>query len=262
VNDVSSCKKYGNWMTDAALGELAPGRERELMAHIAGCEGCRKTYTQARQFAATVDRGVESLVAGEPSPHFAARLRAQIADERPAPRFAWLTWKPAAAALAVAAVIALFFVFRAPAYRNPARRTPKSGSDSVGTAASAASPVTNLPAESQAYLHAHRSLSARVPTGRGRTGEVTVARLLPRRHAARRANSAEPEVIVPPGQLEAIMQLVAEVRSGRIDGKQLIAAQKQMDKPLEIDSIEIPPLAKPQPYLYPSSDVAPDQSER
>jgi Putative zinc-finger len=271
VNDVGGCKKYVDWMTDAALGELAPERERDLMAHIAGCEGCRKAYEQARQFAVMVDRAVQSLVAGEPSPQFAARLRSEIADERRAPRFAWFAWKPAAAALAVAAVIALFFVFRAPEYRNPARRTTKSGRDmaSVGTAASPANPVTNLPAGSPANLRAHRSLSARVPTGGGGPGEVSVARLVPRRHAARRANSpAEPEVIVPPGQLEAIMKLVAEIRSGRLDGKQLIAAQKELSKPLQIDSIQIPPLAKPQPYLYPSSDaypssdVAPDQSER
>lgn len=250
------CEKYGDWLLDATLGAVAPERERALTAHMAQCEPCRKAYEQARQFAVAVDRGVESLVAGEPSPHFAARLHARMAGEQPEPRFAWLTWKPAAAALALACILAVAGIVWIATHRNPAPNAVPSAREiaSVRTPStqvgSAAKPHSGTPASSQT----RSSLSAQVPTEQGRAGSsravqpggIAVARLVPRRHAAARANSpAEPEVIVPPGQLEAVMQLAAAIRSGQIDGKQLLAAQKDMDKPIQIPPLEIKPIEIP-----------------
>jgi hypothetical protein len=71
------CEKYSGWMTDAALGELRA--ERELLAHAMECDACREALSHARAVHDFVDRGVESLVAGEPSPHFATNLRRRIA---------------------------------------------------------------------------------------------------------------------------------------------------------------------------------------
>lgn len=267
------CEEYGDWMIDAALGALAPERECAFAAHIAQCEPCRKAYEQARQFAVAIDRGVESLVAGEPSPQFAARLRMRIADEQPTSRFAWLTWKPAAA-LALASILAVAGIVWIARHHNSTRNAIPFARAiaAVRTAPSQVSSAATPHSGTQVNSQTRSSLSARAPAEPGRTGSppavqprrVAVARLVLRRHADPRANSpAEPEVIVPPGQVEAVMQLAAAIRSGRIDGKELLTAQKQMEQPLKIESIDIPPVAKPQPYLYPSdayssSDVAPD----
>ena len=58
---------------------------------------------------------------------------------------------------------------------------------------------------------------------------------------------AEPEVLVEPGQLEGAMQLADALRSGRIDGAKLIAAERQLYAPLEIKPLEIVPLSPPEP---------------
>ena len=268
------CRKFEKALLDASLGALAPERERPFTAHMAECDDCRKAYEQARQFTATVDRGVESLVAGEPSPQFASRLRARIANERPVHRFACLEWKPAAAALALASILAVAVIVWIATRRNSAPTAVSAAREIASVRApsrpvsSTANPHSSTQGRSQASAQARNSLSARVPTEPGRAGSsravrpgsVAVARLVPRRHAAARANSpAGPEVIVPPGQLEAVMQLAAAIRSGQIDGKQLLAAQKDMDKPIDIPPLEIKPIEiPPQPPIL---DRASESSE-
>jgi len=76
-----SCEKYAGWMTDAALDELRAERESEVLAHAMECDACRAALRHARTVRAFVDRGVESLVTGEPSLQFAAHLRRRIAHE-------------------------------------------------------------------------------------------------------------------------------------------------------------------------------------
>ena len=53
------------------------------------------------------------------------------------------------------------------------------------------------------------------------------------------------------------MQLAAAIRSGRIDGKQLIAAQKQMDKPIEIPPITFRPIDIKPIEIAPEPDASP-----
>jgi hypothetical protein len=71
---------------------------------------------------------------------------------------------------------------------------------------------------------------------------------LHQRHSARDlGSSSQPEILVLPGQLVAILQFASAVRSGKIDGQQLLAAQEESEKPLEIVPIEIAPLSPQQP---------------
>ena len=103
-----SCEKYSGWLTDTALGELRAEREPELLAHAIECEACRDALSHAREVHQFMDRGVESLVAGEPSPRFAANLRRRIAQESGPLRSPWATWAPIiAGALALAVVLAI-----------------------------------------------------------------------------------------------------------------------------------------------------------
>jgi hypothetical protein len=232
---MNRCKKYSDWIADAATGGLAPSREPELLAHAAACEACRKAYQHARELAAFVDRGVESLVSGDPSAHFNTRLRARIAEERAAVRFNWAAWAPIAVGSLALAALLVVLLSRAPQHNssplagNHEERAP--GSSQTSNPSSAA-PKTSLQPR-------------------------TAFAITSRRRSANRARSQphEPEVLVPAGQLAAIMQFAAAIRSGHIDSDKLLAAQDQINAPLEIKPIEIVPLTPPQP------DVAPEAAE-
>jgi Putative zinc-finger len=235
---MSRCEKYADWLSDAALGELAPSRESKLLAHATECGACREAYQRAHDLAEFVDRGVESLVAGEPSLYFATRLRTRMVEEHTHSLFAWLGSKPVAASLLVAAVAAVVVVSRGPQRHNP---EPLAVSLEAG---SSSNPTTNQP-----QVRRGHSIS-------GSREATTAPPNLRRRHVARNVGSSrQPEVLVPPGEIDAILQFAKAVRSGQIDGKQLLAAQQDTEKPLEITPIEIAPLISPQPDV--SSD-APD----
>jgi hypothetical protein len=187
--------------------------------------------------AAFVDKGMESLVAGEPSPQFTARLRARIAEEQPAPRFAWLTWKPAAAGLVMAAIVAAALVVLVPHHTALRPKSLRPGSIVASTAAprthKSAGPTANPAERTGAYSDALRH----------HADPLRVAQ----RHGSRRVHSAaEPEVLVPRGELELVMRLAADIHSGRVNSRQLAAEQAKanegIQKPIDIPSIEIKPL--------------------
>jgi hypothetical protein len=226
---MNPCEKYSDWITDAATGALAPSREPELLAHAAECDACREAYDHAREIAAFVDRSVESLVSGEPSAHFNTRLRARIAAEHIAPRPNWAAWAPIAAGIFALAALLLILVFR-----TQRTNTPSIANNS--RPASVSSQPSNPPSPS--------------------TTQNPPAQVARRRTTPKHPKSPpEPEVLVPPGQLAAIMQFAAAIRSGRIDGDKLLAAEEQTNAPLEIKPLEIVPLVPPK------ADVAPDATE-
>jgi hypothetical protein len=218
-----SCEKYSGWLTDAALGELRAEREPELLAHAMECGACREALAHARRVREFVDRGVESLVAGEPSPQFAARLRRRIAQGSEPRRSAWVAWAPViAGSLALVVVLALM-VARAPR-RGGSEATvasnPKSGP-------APAEPVTAPAASPQ---RAERAM-----------GGLDSERRVPRRATTR----AFPEIIVPEGQLAAAAQLSAAINSGGVDGNQLLAVREESERPLNMKPIEIAPMEIP-----------------
>ena len=218
-----ACEKYSSWMTDAALGALAPWREPELLAHTAECDVCREAYEHARNVVAFVDRGVESLVSGEPSARFSARLRARIAEGSAPAHTRWAVWVPATAGALALAIVILGLVMRSPRHSNPNSGMAVTHGNQSSLPQSVA--VNPLPQPAMNHLsrvsHAH--------------------------HANRSAalHTKKPEVLVQPGQFEAVLQYADALRSGRIDGDKLIAAQQSLVQPLEVAPIEIPPLDAP-----------------
>jgi hypothetical protein len=218
-----SCEKYSGWMTEAALGELRAEREPELLAHAMECDVCRDALSHARAVHDFVDRGVESLIADEPSPQFAARLRQRIARESQSHRSPWSAWAPViAGALALAVVLAIMV----------ARR-----------------PIRNVSSANVASAVNHFSVPSGTVTGSAATpqnAERTASKPNSEHDArARKAATAPPEIIVPMGQLSAAAQLGAAISSGRVDGNQLLTAQRDYEKPLEVKPIEIAPLEIP-----------------
>lgn len=252
-----TCEKYGEWIKEAALGEVSPRRERELLAHVGECDACRDAYQQAREVAALVDRGIEAVVAGEPSPQFAARLRVRIAEEQPALRFGWLTSKPVAAGLVAAVALAVLWVFVVPSRPTLPPKPVRPGS----AIALARSPDAHAPT-----VHASNTADGNhIYSTPARRHSRTQFVAQQQRGIRRAPSSADPEVLVPPGQLEAVMQLASDIRSGRIDGKEFLAEQAQvqrdMQKPIDIPRIDIRPIEiaplPTKPAEAPSDSTAP-----
>ncbi len=218
-----SCEKYSGWLSAAELGELRAECERELLAHAMECEACREALGHARAVREFVDRGVESLVAGEPSPQFATNLRRRIAQDSEPMRFPWTAWAPVMAGALALAVLLAIMVTRKPLQN---RSNP--------TVASAVSPIP-APSGALTVPAAGRQIVKRTESkhGSGHGG------------SARVATADWPKIIVPQGQLAAALQLSASVNSGRVDGNQLLAAKQEYEKPLEVKPIEIAPLERP-----------------
>lgn len=227
-----ACEKYSALIADAAFGALAQGREPEFMAHAAGCDACREAYQHAREVAAFVDRGVQSLVSGEPSPHFIQRIRARIAAEPVPTRFHLVGWAHVApprrlAPLAVGALVfgALLLVLLAHSLRhnnqNPAMSIAAQHQPPLPQAIALNPPPHSTAIELPPASHEHYVIRRAAP------------------------HSSEPEVLVQPGQFAAVLRYADVLHSGRIDGGQLMAAQPSLDKPLEMAPIEIPLIGAP-----------------
>ena len=215
-------------INDSALGELSPKSELELLAHVAECEACREAFDQAKALRLVVDRGVETLIEGEPSPQFMARMRARIAAE-PAPKpwslEEWRIWQQvarrplsyAAGAVVLATILAIVVMgsprrrVSAPTVTEVVPTTPPSPH-----AATAVPKATTIPDHSRKEVTSHSVPSSRI--------------------------RREPEVLVPKGELLAVVKFYEEVHSRPVDSERLYAAQQEPQKPLELKPIEITPL--------------------
>jgi hypothetical protein len=236
------CQKKSEQMTerinDFALGELSPKSEIELLAHVAECEACRETYAQAKAVRSAIDRGVDTLVAGEPSLQFVARLRARIAAE-PLPGHwnwdAWKIWEPATQRrLSYATGTVVLVAILAVLVMGLLRRHVSSPDVAEITSTIPAPPsvATDSPKISAIPKQPRRKFASRsVPSPR---------------------NRREPEVLVPKGELLAVAQFYEAVHRTPVDdSEQLYAAQQEPQKPLELKPIEITPL---EPLAKPVAD--------
>lgn len=235
-----SCGKYSSWMTDAALGELRAEREPELLAHAMECDACREALGHARKVREFVERGVESVVAGEPTPGFEMRLRRRIAQEARPLGSDWKAWAPLAAGASAVAVILIFILARA-----PQRGIDNASITSRTTATAPAVASSTTPVESVAHATGVRAPGRALSTERTQPG--------------RSASAATLKIIVPKGQLVAAARLSEAIRSGRVDGTQLLAAQQEYQQPLNVKPIEIAPLESLAPDQDPETPVAPLQ---
>jgi hypothetical protein len=211
-------------MTDAALGGLSGEREAELRAHVSRCETCRGEWEATSALVAAVDRSLATLVDGEPSPQFTARLRARIAEE-PAPA-AWpvLTWPRIAAAGLVASVaLVVVLMTRGPDRAGPAARI-------------AANPTA---AAEQPHARESNAAPERV------AAKPDVASRRDRARVRGRSGSLSFEVLVPKGQISAALLLSEGVSAGTIDGAQLVELVRRSAEPLEVKALDIEPLAAP-----------------
>jgi hypothetical protein len=216
-----ACERYEDALTETAAG--APPAA-ELESHLAGCARCREQLEELRRTLALVDSDMRQLVAAEPSPELAVRIRRAAAEAEPqtTSRPVWL-W-PALAASAL--LIALVFVVTG---RGPARPS----------AVAVASP-------SPAIVHQPPTPPEEAPPS---TALAPPGLSVPRHAAATSQHAAppEPEVLVPPGEAEALLRLVALVNRDGVAPPVLGATgQASPDlaelRVIDIGSIDIQPL--------------------
>lgn len=215
-----ACERYEDALTETAAG-APPAAGLEL--HLAGCARCREELEELRRTLALVDSDLRQLVAVEPSPELAVRIRRAAAEAEPqtTSRPVWL-WPALAAAAALMLAVAIV-----------TRREPTQ--PSVTTIEGRAQDATPTPGP------ARTTASVPVPA------PVAAAHAVARDHAraadARRPVApSEPEIIVPPGGAEALVRLLARLDRDKLVPPVLASVDRPSPDLAELRSIDIPPL--------------------
>ena len=221
-----SCESFKTRLLNFALG----AEDSALCAHVDACPDCRAELESHRALVNSIDRGVAAMVAGKPSGDFAAHVRARIEQQAHAP-YPWFTGWVQITAAALALVMLVTFWMTRSAYHPPeiAKQPPPPAE--FGRPPRGPQSAENVP---PAFTSSHPAgLRANRP---------------PRQPQA--AANREPEVLVPRGEMAAVMQLYNANWSGKVDGASLTAsatpASEQL-KPwttpaLKIAPVEIVPL--------------------
>ena len=208
-------------MSTAAVGGLSAEQEGELRAHVSRCGTCDKQLLEERALVAAMERSLAARLGGEPSPSFASRLRARLAEE-PEP----LRWTGApqlafaGMAFAAAALLAVLLV-RAPSH-EPAAPIH------VAATPHAAEPV---------------HLAAVAPSTAAGSTDAPGRGVRARAHRQARSTPLGFEVLVPPGQLAVALELNAAVNAGHVDGENLLALAQTPTGAIEVKAVEVAPLA-------------------
>ncbi len=205
------CEEYARRLTDAALGDLLASRRSELIAHTRACAKCRDVYERTQRAATLVDQGIETLVAGEPSPQFAARLRARIAGEPQGDHVAAVQWVPIVASALIFAAIATISLLK-----YDGRRSPAPSAASVSSISSELH--TNAISQSGVKVRPSHSLRSHV-------------------HAV--PSAQQPEVLVEPGQMAALLQLDEAIQKHSADAPRIVAQRARLSLPMQVEPLEI-----------------------
>lgn len=230
-----ACERYRGALTAVAAGEPATAYAE---AHLASCEACRAELHALRRALAVADAEMADLAAAEPSPGLAARIRQAVdVSETGGPaltegpwlalRFGWL-WPAMAAAATL--LVALAVVLGRGTGPTPEPRV----------AADLARP---RPAETPVAVHPREPVIPRdsglaSPEGSAGTADPSS----PGTDVAPRDDrSPEPEVLVPPGETEALLRFAADVRPRVVSSDSLLVAD--ISRPLtEPKGVDIQPL--------------------
>jgi hypothetical protein len=214
-----SCERFKTRLVDFALG----AEDVELRAHLDACAPCRAELEAQRALLASIDRGLASLVSEEPSGDFAAHVRHRIAENASAPHPWFAGWMPVtAAALALVVLVGVLAIGRPPRPPQSAGVTP---------------PAPVAPTE--------KARAAAPPNAVRTAAPPSVARGPRPPHEGQMAANREPEVLVPRGEMAAVMRLYDASWNGQADGASLMAAAiptSESLKPLTTPELKISPL--------------------
>ena len=279
-----ACERYREAVADVAAGLPAPAG---LDAHLARCEACRAELRVLRQALAMADAQMAGLLAAEPTPELAVRIRQAVEmspalararravadsnepsrqrwsvleDEAAAWRFGWL-WPATATAATLLVTLAVVLgrgTLSAPEPRvtvDANRSQPTGSFGASGPSGDLVTPREDRPvpvADGINDVVTPRSSGqaerrgVRSPGGSLGTRQDGVPRddnaPARSRSAGRRRIAAEPEVLVPPGEGEALLRFVALVHRERLAPTSFAAAGEPSADLAELASIDIKPL--------------------
>jgi hypothetical protein len=165
-------------------------------------------------------RDIEEAVSVQPSPQFAAGVRARIA-ESPRPSSAWIRWGIPAAGFAMAAVVT-FVMFVEPQEPEVQRRVVV-----VQRAQEKSPDVTPMPTPQRPALVRRAVQPAR-------------------------QTATEPEVLIDPREVAAFREFVEGVRDDRIDLAKVIELQRAAAKTAPIGGIALMPIGDLEPIVIES----------
>jgi hypothetical protein len=219
------CDRFAGAIRARALGSPLPA---DAAAHLAVCSDCQAMLETEERVLAIVDTALEQLAATGPSLNFVSRLRAHVEHASPWTPSAW--WIPTTVAV-LALLVAAIVVGRLPRLRSAVRE------------ASADRPIT-VPVATPAERAADRSLE----TARTETRRSAHARKL----VPEPAPLAQPEVLVPEQQREAVSRLFASLRAARPDVISMLMSLRGGEagtdslglaiEPLRIEPVVVPAL--------------------
>ena len=217
-----ACERYREALTDLAVG--APAADG-LEAHIATCAACREELGVLRRALEAVDADLRPLASAEPSPALAARIRRAAADTEVDGWHLAFALRTLAAGVVLAALAFLVLRGHEPATTPVASVTPRP-QQADGTPAP---PAPGKPEAPPPPLAARAVEATRHPS------------------ALRQAALPESEVLVPPGQVEALLRLVVLVNRQRVASPSLAAVDQGSPdlaepRPIDVGSIDITPL--------------------
>ena len=253
MSGAAKCGRVRRWMSDAASGLLSESRRGEFEKHIGDCAACRAEFARVENLLGRIDESLRIGLAVEPSPKLVLSVRESIAAESQtvASPAGWLkrnSWLSAAGVCAAAAALLIFMV----AHR--ANRPADNFATHPQVANSAPAPVSVPPSRgvsaenipSRAFTAPSHGLSTENISPRAPAhSPVNKSHVALTRHESpriRRRHSTEPEVIVQPGQMQAIFQFIAEMQKGEINGAEIEKGMHEAQKPLHIEPLKIAPL--------------------
>lgn len=234
MSEMQKCGRVRGWMADAISGLLSDSQRSEFEKHIGDCAACRAEFQRTEKLLGKIDQNLRAALAVAPSPQLLANLRQSIAAE-PQRSASWFgghyRFAAAVACSAFAAVLLAVIVL------HRANRPVTNFAPHPKIVNSAPAHVTAAPS--------HSTSAESIPLRPPAHARLSKPRLAVARHELLRNprhHSTEPEVIVQPGQMQAILQFVAQTRKGEIDGVKIEEGIQAAQKPLEIKPLEIAPL--------------------
>lgn len=215
------CRRYNDALNEMAAGGPAP---QGFAAHLEACASCHADLARLRRMLGIADEELQELSTIEPSAGFVPRLRAVVIDSGAATgwRIGWL-WPSLAGAAAVVLAIILLVA-------DQPRPAAVVVAESTLPAPAATTPAPAPVHEATVGSPAQADDQATPPPAR-----------------SRRSVPAGPQVLIPPGESEALMELIVLVNRVHLTPTALSAAgepsaQLAMLPPIDIKPIEIVPL--------------------
>jgi hypothetical protein len=237
-----ACKRYQGALSDLAAGGPAAA---DVEAHLQSCEACRAELLALRQALAAADEELARLLRVEPSPELAVRLRAVLAEPEASRswRFGWL-WPAAGVGAAFLVALALLTTRdRSPRAASPLTTGSGAavGSGPAGAASAHATPPGSLGdrEEPRSPLGTAMVSSSASPTRVAHASEPTplpVSDLSPS-SVTGATRLIKAEVLVPPGQEDALVRFAVDLQRRQVELGSLLVADVEapLPEPGDID---------------------------